>query len=497
MGIIARQTLKGTIYSYVGAGLGFLNVALIMPHIFSSAEIGLTHIIISISVIFGQLGSLGFTNVTTRLFPYFRNEELKHNGFGFLMLAVGLIGFLLCLIIYFIIKPYLIAENISKSPLFVTYIYLLLPLIFITIFSNLLDAYNRVLFNASFGVFVREFLLRVLNFVGIALFYFNILDFHGFIHYYTFAYAVPVLLILLLLLYNKRFSIKPAFSFLKRPLKREIVSVAIFGLFTGFSAIAAMHIDRYMINHFCSLSETGIYSIAFFFGTIVHLPGRALYRISTTIITEAFKAKDYEIINNIYIKSTINQLIAGLLAFLLIWGNIDNVLYFLPQEYAHGKFVVLYISLTYLLIMGAGISSEIISFSQYYRQYSFIMVFLLFLIVLFNLLLIPKFGINGAATASLLAYLGYFLVKYIFIFLKFGFQPFSLKHVLIICIGIFAYGISLLMPNVTNVFLNLIIKTTVLVLFFSVPIYFSGVSNEINNIINKWLGVFKKTESKK
>jgi hypothetical protein len=114
-------------------------------------------------------------NVTIRQFPYFRDEKNNHNGFLFFLIAVGTLGFLICSGAYYILKPMLIAENIEKSPLFAEYIYLLIPLIFISIFHLLIDSYNRILFNASFGLFVKEFLLRILNFGGIMLFYFGIL----------------------------------------------------------------------------------------------------------------------------------------------------------------------------------------------------------------------------------------------------------------------------------------------------------------------------------
>ena len=41
MGIIQRQSIKGSIYSYIGAGLGFLNLAILSPKFFTTDQIGL------------------------------------------------------------------------------------------------------------------------------------------------------------------------------------------------------------------------------------------------------------------------------------------------------------------------------------------------------------------------------------------------------------------------------------------------------------------------
>ena len=50
MGIIARQTIKGSVYSYLGAAIGFINVGLIMPQIFSTEQIGLTNLLIAVVI---------------------------------------------------------------------------------------------------------------------------------------------------------------------------------------------------------------------------------------------------------------------------------------------------------------------------------------------------------------------------------------------------------------------------------------------------------------
>ncbi len=482
MGTIARQTIKGSIYSYIGAIIGFVNVVLLMPHIFSTAEVGLTNILISISAIFGQLGTLGFNKVTARLFPYFRNKENTHNSYFFLTVLVGLTGFALCVLVYYLIRPYLIKENIESSPLFVEYIYLLLPLIFISIFYMLIDTYNRVLFNASFGVFVKEFFLRILILIGIGLFYFNIFSFHDFIIYYTIVFAVPVLLIFILLFYRNEISFKPVFTPVFKGLKKEIYIVSMFGMISGFSGIAAMHIDRYMVNHFCDLGATGIYATAFFFGTMIILPGRSLYRIAATTITEAFKANDNKIIESIYKKSAVNQLIIASLIFLLIWGNIDNILKIMPEAYAQGKYVIFYISLAYLMQMGAGVSSEIIYLSKYYKVYSAIMLLLIIVIVVLNIIFIPVYGITGAALASFLSYLIYVLIKFIFIFYKFNFQPFNIKHLIILAVGVVSYLAAYIIPLTDILLLDLITKSGVIVIVFIVLIYLLKASDESNNI---------------
>ena len=99
MGIIEKQATQNALYSYLGAILGFISV-LWLSHSLSTDENGLIRILISISTLLAQFSSLGFSAVTTRLFPYFRNKDKGHHGFLFYAIIVSLVGFLLCWIVF-------------------------------------------------------------------------------------------------------------------------------------------------------------------------------------------------------------------------------------------------------------------------------------------------------------------------------------------------------------------------------------------------------------
>lgn len=484
MDLITRQTLKGSIYSYLGAILGFVNVALLMPSIFSTAEIGLTNILIASSTIYGQLGTLGFMNVTTKLFPYFRDKNNKHNGFVFLMLSVGTVGFLLCSLFYYLFKAQIIENNIEDSPLFAEYVYLLIPFIFITIFYNLIDVYNRILFNASFGTFVKEFLLRILNFMGILLFYFNVFDFHSFILYYTLVYGVPVLLICLLLIYRGDFSIKPSFKLLTPEFCKKMLSVAFFGLISGLGSMAVWQIDRTIINNYYNLDATGIYSVMFAFGAMILIPGRSLVRISGSVVAESFRYNDYDKINKVYKKSINGLTTVGILAFILIWGNVDNILQFLKPEYVQGKYVVLFVSLAHLFQMMGGTSAEIISFGKFYKEYSVIVLILIISIIGFNLLLLPILNITGAAIALSISFFISSMIKFLFIKAKYNFQPYDWDFLKIILLGMTAYLLSLLMPEIGNFIADIVIRSIILSLLFILPVYYFKLSDDVTMFID-------------
>ena len=492
MGIIIRQTIKGSIYSYLGAFIGFINVALIMPSVFSTAQIGLTSLLISISIILGQLGSLGLINITTRLFPYFRNKENGHNGFLSIAILTGISGFLLCIAIYYGFKHYMIEQNVDKSPLFAEYIYLLLPLTFFVIYYFLLDSYNRVLYNASFGIFLKDFLLRILNLIGIIIFWLGWIDFRGFIYFYTLAYGMPTVLLGLYLMWKGEFKLKLNTGFIDRTMRKEMINVGLFGLVSGFSGILVINIDRYMVNHFIDLSATGIYATAFYFGTLIMLPGRSLRRIGSSVITQSLKNNDYDTIKQVYYKSTLNMLLVAAGLFLLIWANIHNIFKILPDSFSDGKWVVFYIGIAHLLNMLSGVSGEIIQFSKYYRQHAVIMGIFITLIITSNIIFIPLMGIAGAAMASAISYFIYGLIRFVFVYRKYNFQPYNYRHLLIIIIGMVIYGVSLLIPIIDNWIIDLLIRSAFISIIFASSMYLLKLSPDMNHSIKMILNRIKK-----
>ena len=351
MGIIIRQALKGSIYSYIGVGLGFIITAKLLPNLFSTEQVGLLKILISFSVVFVQIGNLGFNSVTIRKFAYFRNFKNNHNGFLFIALIYFILGLILFLAFFFILQPVLIKNNIEKSALLSEYFLYIIPLVFFTQIFTFLDVYYSVLMNAAKGTFLREVLQRIAIVISISLYWIDLIDFDQFLFLYIASFCLPTIIIIISLIGEKQISLRPNFDFLDKTLIFSIISVSLFGSLNNFTSVFIFNIDNLMINAMIGLSATGIYSVMFFFGAIIKIPARSLIKISNVVIAESWKNNDFKNINDVYYKSTINQSIIGILFFLGIWGNIDNILRFIPEEYAAGKFVILFISLGNLIDM--------------------------------------------------------------------------------------------------------------------------------------------------
>ena len=81
MGVIIKQSIKGTLVSYGGAILGYVNLLLLFPLVFSTEQIGLYRVLIDAAAFFVIFSQLGILNISIKYFPYFQDIKKKHNGF--------------------------------------------------------------------------------------------------------------------------------------------------------------------------------------------------------------------------------------------------------------------------------------------------------------------------------------------------------------------------------------------------------------------------------
>ncbi|MBN2237851.1 MAG: polysaccharide biosynthesis C-terminal domain-containing protein [Bacteroidales bacterium] len=480
MGIIQRQSITGFIYTGLGVLLGFVVTGLMQPKIFQTDEIGLLRVIISYASIMSTFALLGFSVVSVKVFPTFRDKKSKHHGFFGLAILLGIFGFVLASLIYVSFQHLILKKGIEESPLFTQFFYLVIPLTFFLTLYSVIDTYFRILYQAVIGIVYRDIIQRILVFTVFVLFYFNYINFTENVYFYVLAYSLPAVFMLISLLRRYEYGIIPDFKFLTKPLLKEIGHIGLFGIFSSFSGILVINIDILMLNHMQGLSQTGIYTITFFFGALVLVPSRSLVKISSVIIADAFKRNDLKEIESIYKKSSINLGIIGMLILLGLWGNLDNIFKVIGEEFLPGMWVIILIGSANLIDMLLGISNQIFFNSKYYTISAYLSFFFMVLLVLTNLIMIPMYGIIGAAIASLSSKLIYNLIKYVYLYKKFGFQPFTKKTLLLMVLGFLTISVFHFLPHWQNYLIDLAIRSILITVFFSIGVLILNLSEDVN-----------------
>ncbi len=496
MGVIRTQTIKGTAYTYLGAVLGIVTNLFLLAKYFSTEEVGLLSILVSYSLLFAQFASLGFDYATLRLFPYFRNDSNKHNGFMSILISTITVGMVLSTILFFILKPFMIEDGSQSSGLFEQYVYFVIPLTLFTLLFNSFDSYSRVLFKSVRGTFLKEFLQRLLVVMAIIIYMLNFLDFKNFVIAYVIALSLPTLILIFMVMLDKQISLKRVKGFVSPELKKSMISVSFYGIIAVFSSSVILSVDRIMLKDMVGLSAVGIYSIMFFFGTVISMPSRSLSKISSIVVAEAWKNDDLQAVKDIYYKSCLTQMIFSALLLIGIWANIDNIFHILPDKYIAGKFVILWVCIGSFIDMSTGVNTMIISTSKYYKVQSLFMAIFVLIVILTNYIFIPLYGITGAGIANAISFFVFNLMRWIFLWTKYDFQPFNFRYLLILLFAVVSYIPGYYMPEMKSFIVDIIIRSGIIFIIFSLLIYFSKVSEDINNRVNTYFSiVFKGKKS--
>ncbi len=479
MGIIEKQATRNVIYSYLGAGLGFITT-IWFSHALTTDENGLLRVMISFSALIAQFANLGFQTVTIRFFPFFRNKEKGHHGFLYYSMLVALLGFAISLVFFFLFKDKLVESNSEKSKLFVEYLYYLMPLTFFTLFFNVFDSYLRAGFSSVVGSISKEFIQRILILIVLAFYFIGYIDFSTFLFLYITATCLPTLMLLFTIIKNDEWHIKPVKGFFTKELKNDIFKMSIYSLLSGGAGAIILNIDAIMVNHILGESKTGVYGIAFYFGTIIVIPARSIYRITSSIVAEAFKKNDFKEIHSLYNKSCNTQLAIGLFLFIGIYTNIENIMQMLPAEYYSGKNVILIISAAYLIEMATGINQVIISNSKYFRYDTYFVFALVAIVIVANLIFIPLYGISGSAVATAITIsVGNFL-RFIFLYYKYKMQPYDFNTLKLIALAIPVFVLGFFIPQFQNAVIDILVRGSAVTLMFTLLALYTNATPDLN-----------------
>lgn len=494
MGIIIRQSIQNSIVTYIGIAVGFISTLYLYPNILEPDQYGLTRLLLSVSFVFAQFAHLGMRNTAIRFFPYFEDAGKQHNGFLFLALIVPLAGFLLFSAIFFLFRDFLLSYYESTSALFVHYYLLIIPLVFGVLYFEVLNSYVRARYDSVPGSIISEIILRLLAIGLLILFYLGWLTFSEFMYGFVISYMIQPLLLIIHLFRKNELYLKPQFNFLNTSLIKRMGSYGLFSVLGGITSLAVNNIDIIMLGSLSGLTETGIYAIAFYIGSVIIVPQRAVGKIAPTLLAKHLKEKNYGEIERIYKSSSLNQLIPGLLIYIGVWANLDNLMHILPDEYSSAAYVILIIGFAKLIDMAAGVNGAIILNSEYYRFDFTSMIFLIFISIGLNYVFIPLYGITGAAIATATSLFLYNLIKGIYVWIKFRTQPFTYKILIAVALSAILLWASLQVGQVGGLYADIILRSITIAIIYSAGILFFNVSEEVNKI---WDAVKKRILAKK
>lgn len=493
MGVIIRQSIKSTLVTYVGILIGIVNRLFLLPKFLTVEQIGLLDVIVIIAMLLAKISALGTNGAMTKFFSYYKEKNTLKPFLG-LIGTVSILGYVVLAGI-FILFPQQIIDLFPKDKILLgEYYYFILPIAIFLIIREYFATYSLNNMRLTFPSIIEHVSIRLTVFVLLLLFGFGYITFHQYVSVYTLSFLLALLILIAYCKYQFNYKFNFEFKAISKSEYKKFSTYSFFILLAGISSIVSQYTDSIMLASIKGLNATGIYSIAFFLGMAIEMPKRAITSISSVLIAKHWNDNEQDKIQKLYSQSSINQGVIGLFLFILILINIDEIFYLLPKSeiLSVGKHVAILIGLSRVIDMITGVNNEILRTSKFYKIDFLIILFFIAVSIITNLLLIPIFGLNGAAVSTLISVFLYNLVRYIILKKLFALEPFNINtlkliivSLLLITINYFIEGFSA--DTIIYAVLLIVIKSAIYSLIFIFLIYRLKVSEEINQIINKFI----------
>lgn len=505
MGIVIRQSLKGTFVNYVGVVLGALIQFVLVAAWVDRATIGLTKVIYEAAALFAALALMGSGSTGMRFFPVFKDKASGNHGFFYYYLLYPLIGIPVLSLIYISLQEPITAFFGDKSAQFVDYFYYVLPMMAVLAFWTWWEGLANIHMRIAVPKAIREIGMRLLM-IGIYYSYFRgWIDVTGLIVAFIASYGAVMVATGI---YTSRIactSLKHDWSFVTSDLRSRVFRYSGFLTFATISGNIMSQLDLWMLAGVKGLVSTGIYTIAVYMAEVVNMPARNITPISNPLAAEAMKNNDIPRARELYQQVSVHQMLASTLLLLLIWVNIDNIFAIMPngETFVEGKWAVLFLGLSKVIYSTLNFGNTLISFSRYYYWTLVVTVVLTALTIGTNLMFIagchcnlylvefdiPALGLTGAALATLLtSVLSYSYQQYL-VQAKIHANPFTSAHYRIVLLIIVLYALNWLIPSMRDIspWLDCLVRSAVFVVAGVSMLYYLHISPQIDSYIRQYL----------
>ena len=482
MGIVFKQSSRNTLITYLGFGIGAINVLFLYTKFMSETYYGLINVILSAALILTPILAFGVPNALIKFYSSFTSEK-STDDFLTMMLFLPL-----ALIIPIAVLSYFANDVIGgflaqKNEMVKGYVWYIFMIALAMAYFEVFYAWARIRMKSVFGNFLKEIFSRIGQTVLLLLLYFEIID-------------VDFFLVALVGLYIARMLIMKGYAYRLRMPKitftfpensKAIIKYSALIILGGSAAVVLLEVDKVMINQFIELENVAYYSVAGFMAVAVAVPIRAMHQITYPLTAKMLNEKDTTGLLALYQKSSLTLFIISGILFVLLMLNLNDIYALLPENYSAGIQIVFWIGLAKVFDALLGNSNSILYNSDYYRAVLFMGVGLAILTILLNLWLIPTYGLNGAAIASFIAFFCYNLVKLFYIQTKFQMSPFTKETMKVLFLVLIVVAIFYFVQFPFHPIVNITLKSVLMLILYFGVLYRFKISEDIYGIIHRFL----------
>jgi len=472
MSSIRRQSIIASIVIYAGFAVGALNTYFFTKEgLFTEAEYGLTTIFVAIASLMAAFAMMAMPAYIIKFYHYYA-DYLPPRKMDMVTwaLLVSLAGFVLVMVAGWFFKDLVIRKFGENSSLLVTYYYWIFPMgLGLTIYS-VLEAYTWAIGKPIVTSFLKEMQWRLLTTILILLLIFGVVrDYDQFIKLFAFTYPGIAVILLVYLVVKKKIHFTLTVSKVTRRYIGKILRLCMF-VYSGIIIFTISQVfDSIVLASLGGLDKAGIFSLAQYLASVIQAPQRGIIAASITHLSKAWKDKNMELLQRIYQRSSINQLVFASGLFVLIALNYREAIitFHMRDSYLAGFNAFLLLGLTRLVDMGTGVNSQIIGTSTYWKFELVSGIILLGFMLPLTYFLAKSYGLIGPAIANLISIGIYNAIRIVFLWKKFRLFPFTIQSLYTLLLALGCYAICHVLFRNMHGLGGLIVRSATFILLYA------------------------------
>ena len=405
--MIAKQIERNGLFTALGFLLGAVNVLLLYTRVFTPEHYGtISFILASASLLFPFL-SLGMQQTILRFFEGGDDKNRKQLA----SLSLQLVSmFSVLLLVIVLVFDQSIANQLSTSNRVDTEaVYAIMAVGILMAYFELFFALAKVHFKTTAGVFLKEVFPRlgILFLLG-SHFVVQPLELNFFLLMLSVIYLIRALIMGLMAYRLMPFALVQKGS--QSDYRRLLGYSGLVILGSGLS-LAFLEIDKVMLHTLSSASNVALYTVFVFMATTIAIPLRSVQPLYNAQCAALQHQQNTEKLTTLIQKTISISSYYGVLILAVLLTFQPVLRFFLPEDY-HTAFSVFPLLLALKLIDSSFTPLNApFYYSKFYQTYLLFSLGFLLIMVVLNVLLIPIYGIYGAALATGAAVLLFSLVK--------------------------------------------------------------------------------------
>lgn len=280
-----------------------------------------------------------------------------------------------------------------------------------------------------------------------------------------------------------------------RTYEKELLLTSFPLLFAGVINVIYHNVDKYMIGILEGVTEVAIYNVALQFGTVSVIALTSVNVIFRPLIVKCYYDNDFKKIQEMYVITTKWIITINLMIFGMILVFSEDIMHVSGEEFIVGSMALILIAMGQVVNAAVGSVGNI---NQMTGKPSYMLISAACAMVVnitLNILLIPMYGINGAAIATAIALAIQNVIGFGLMYRRLKLNPYNRSYLNILLVfllsttGIFCVSQFF---GVTNFIMKLIICGVIYVGIFVLLTYGIILSKWEKNVVTNYIVKIRK-----